>query len=397
MREKDQSEKGYVLYGTGREAECFLFKNPDIFEEIDYCIDSKHAGFFHGVQIFKMEQICDFTVRKIIVAAGNGETYAEMKKNLEERGLKEFDHFIWAKVFRKKIVLVNANCHGDAIIKYLEQSGKFCDRYAVYPLLPVHINEKKEIPAEVLQNADVYLHQDIRADNKIGYKLSDEYVLPCLKPECICITIPNFVGMAKWMFPSLGGLDKVIHTAGGVEYVLYRDSVLDEAVAKKFTALEEYREFWTNYRYTDEELEEKWEKGVSKLREREKKWDIKIADYIGRNYKTIPCFTDANHPSKYVMRKVGEQVAALLGLDDINDSGFEPQMGIPVPILPVVQKYFGFAFTVPREKKKEYFDKRVEEDTDDYIRAYLWWYHERILDIDSSLGKRQRSRRNGEQ
>lgn len=383
MCESAQRKKKYILYGTGREAEFFLFNNLEVFKDIDYCINSDHVGVFHGLPIFKIEQICDLANKKIIVAATIWETYSEMKENLEKRGLKEFEHFVWSKVFGKKIVLVNANCHGDGIVRYLEQSKKFCDGYAVYPLPPVHINEKKEIPAVLLHNADVYLHQDIRKDNQIGYKLSDEYVLPRLKGECKCITIPNFDGMAGWMFPSLGGLDKVICTACGSEYVLYRDKVLDEAVDKKFNTLEEYRAFWLEYKYTDEELEEKWEKGADKLREREKNWDIKIVEYIMENYKVIPCFVDAHHPSKYVMREVGKQITALLELDDINDSEYESEMGIPVPVMPVVQKYFGLNFKVPREKKKKYFDKKVTEEVNDYIRAYLWWYHDLIMDVNS--------------
>lgn len=373
------TQKKYILYGTGREAEAFLFQNLAVFTEIEYCIDTKHQGTFHGLEIFKLEQISGFDGKEIIVAAGGWETYADMKENLEKRGLREFEHFIWDKLFEKKMILVNANCHGDAIIKYLELSNRYIEQYAVYPLLPIHVNEAKEIPAELLLNADVYIHQDIRQDNPISYKLSDEYVLPRLKPECKCITIPNFVGMAEWMFPSLGGLEKVIHTVNGILYVLYRDSVLDEAVEKGFSTLEEYKAFWIGYQYTEEKLEKRREKGMEKLRQREKNWDIKISEFIVNHYKEIPCFTDANHPSKYVMREVGRQLAAILELDDIDDSEFEPNLGLRVPIMPIVQKYFELNFKVPCEVRKEYIYKRVTAEPDDYIRAYLWWYHEVIV------------------
>ena len=105
-------------------------------------------------------------------------------------------------------------------------------------------------------------------------------------------------------------------------------------------------------------------------------------NFVYSNYKTIPCFTDANHPSKYVMKELGRQAADILELTDICDERYEYSMGLPTPILPSVKEHFGLNFTVSRERKEDYFGKEtgdIDKEIEDYIRAYLWWYYDRII------------------
>lgn len=365
-------EKSYILYGTGVEAENFLFQHMDYIEKIEYCIDALHTGEFHHLPIIKVEE-ANFAKRKVIVAAGTEKTYFDMKGLLEKTGLKEFKDFVWSRIVDRKIVLVNANCHGAALIRYLEQSDRFSAEYAVYPLPAVHLNSQKEISLELLHNVDIYIHQDIRQENSIGYKLSDEYILPKLKEGCRSITIPNLVCMAHWMYPGLSILGRTMKAMDSSGYVFYKEEPLDKAVEMQCYTLEEYRDFWMNYVYTEEELTKKWKNDMDRLWKREANWDVKIAQFILDNHKKIPCFVDLSHPSKYVMREIGRQVAEMLSLDDIDDSEYESNLGVPV--IPAVRKHFNFEFDVPCERRK-YFGKKVVDDIDDYIRAYLWWMHE---------------------
>lgn len=130
---------------------------------------------------------------------------------------------------------------------------------------------------------DVYIHQDIRAENKVSYELSDEYILPQLKKDCLSITVPNFVGgMAEWMFPMQGAAgEKVISTPENPIYVLYTDSILDELYYKGVCSnLNEYVRYYLDYKFEKEFLKRKFESSIRKIFEREKNWDIKVADYI---------------------------------------------------------------------------------------------------------------------
>lgn len=376
-------KRRYILYGTGGEAERFLFQNQDILEDISFCIDQRRTEKFHNICVYSLDgvDIHDYMeTHCLIVAAGNMDVFAEIKRELHALGFKEWEHFLWSKVFRKKVVVINANCHGEAIEKYLNQSASFCNEYMIYPLLAVHLNKNGEIEADLLKHTDVYIHQDIRVENEMGYKLSDEYVKGCLPKHVTDICIPNFVGMAKWMYPGLGGLDKVINSMSGPLYVLYRDAVLDEAV-NCCEYLEEFRAYWMNYKYEDDRLEKAFAVSMNKLKERERNWDIKISAFIEENYRKIPCFTDANHPSKYVMKEVGKQLAELLGLSDINDENYESSLGLRVPVLDCISMHFNLDFEVCSEVRSEYLGKRVVQEIDDYIKAYLWWYHGICMEI----------------
>lgn len=115
------------------------------------------------------------------------------------------------------------------------------------------------------------------------------------------------------------------------------------------------------------------------MKDREKNWDIKIVDYIQEKYKSIPCFADASHPSKYVMKEVGRQVAALMGISDINENIYDCEIGIPVPIIQTVYKVFNFDFV----EKKQWFGKKVDLEVEDYITAYLWWYHDIAINLEN--------------
>lgn len=372
-----EKEKHYILYGVGAEAERFIFCNSDILGKIKLCIDKNNRKEFYGIPVRKLDEInCTRRDEQIIVAAGGEKMYLEMKQNLVDLGLIEFKDFVWTKAFRRRIVVVNANCYGSAVIKYLQLSPVFCKEYMVYPVPVIYLNN--EISLNLLKNTDVYIHQDIREYNRISYKLSDAYICPQLKQGVKNVCIPNLVGMGKWMFPCLGGLDRLMHSLSGALNVLFRDYVLDEAVNKCET-LDEYRTFWMNFEIDSAQHEKNFNEFMNKLYKRERNWDIKISGYIKRNYKKIPCFVDGDHPSKYVMKEVGRQVADILGLDDIDDEYYESEMGIRVPILQDVLNYFDLDFVVSRELAKEYLGKRVEVELDDYIRAYLWWYHKIVI------------------
>lgn len=377
MMEGLSNKHKYILYGTGGEAERFLFQNPNILPDIAFCIDKKNREKFYDLNVC---QIDDVNVRDyigthcIIVAAGNEDIFLEIKHILCNYGLKEWRNFIWSKTVGRKVVLINANCHGAAIQKYLEQSARFCNEYMVYPIPEIQLNTEGEISDDLLKNTDVYIHQDIRAENPMGYKLSDEYVRAHLSQYVIDICIPNFVGMAKWMYPNLGNLDRTMPSMKGPINILFRDSVLDEAVLV-CNSFHEIKNFWGNYKYEASKMDNDFTTCMDKLKRREENWDIKIFDYIMSNYRRIPCFTDASHPSKYVMREVGRQVADLIGLDDVCDKQYESQLGLMAPIMDCILKNFGLSFDVPREVRYEYLGKRTVEEPDDYIKAYCWWYH----------------------
>jgi hypothetical protein len=373
--------KKYVLYGTGLEGEKLLYNHFSIIDEIAYCIDSFHTGSFHGIPIVTFDEATDLQSYTIIVAAV-WKTYEKIKCMLVQKGYIEYTNFFWASEFGKKLVIINANCHGAALAKFLENCGQFVKEYCIHPIPQTHMNQEKKICSVLLNRADVYIHQDIRPDNSIGYELSDEYVTRLLKDDCVNITIPNFVGMGNWIYPLQGGLDKRFYTNNGLFDVFYRDQVMEEAYDnQEIVSLEQYVSFYLNYTIEEETLVDKKEKDLLKLKKREEKWDIKVADFIEKNFRTIPCFVDHDHPSKYLMYEIGRQVAEILGVEnDICIECWESHLGLPTPVLKCVIDYYGINWEVSNDKPFNIFlGYQTSQILEEYIKEYLWWYHGMIV------------------
>lgn len=383
MSVKIDEERPIILYGGRLETEKFLYQNRALIDKISFCIiDDCVETDCHGIPVCEYPGTDRIAEEFVLVTATEKEHYFDIKKSLEAMGKKEFEDFTWSKAYNKKIVVINANCHGEAIISYLALSKKFKEEYFVYPVAQIQENNDGNISQALLLNASVFMHQDIRKGNSVSDNLSDEVIEKSLSKSTLNITIPNLVGMGNWMFPSLKDLDKIIKTEKEIVYILYRDEILDDAECDTSGTMSEILTYWSHFCYDDATLDELWNMNLAKLKGREKNWDIKVSDFIYDNYKSIPCFVDANHPSKYLMKEIGRQIAQILELTDICDEGYESNMGLPIPILPSVKEHFGLNFIVSRERKEDYFGKEVtdaDKEVEDYIRAYMWWYHDRVV------------------
>ena len=371
----------YILYGDALEAEKIIYRYPSLIGEIKYCVFMGDKGQvqkdFHGICVCALEDIKDIEAY-VIIAAVEWTIYGSLKRDFEEQGLREFDDFIWGAEFRKKIVLINANCHGTVVAHYLNRSRQFSEIYCIHPFSQIQDNKEKEIGEGLLRMIDVYIHQDIRAENKISYKLSDEYVRTFLKDECIDITIPNMVGMGHWMFPTQSDYLKNIPTQQGNVGIVYKDIVLDEAYFCEVAGgLEHYLEYFNGYHLDGSTLQEMYETDIQKLKSREEHWDIKISDFIEDNLKTIPCFVDHSHPSGHLLKEIVRRLALYLNIDDIDlsDDSF-PKLGLPTPVLGCVKEYFGFEWRVPNDKMKNMLCTWKEDDElKEYIREYVWCFY----------------------
>lgn len=362
----------YVLYGTGWYAEQFLynFKEKD---RVAYCIDGFRTGTFHGLPIFTLEAAPALKSHKIIVTVV-WENYIEIKKRLKETGLTEFQDYIWADAFDKKIAVINANCHGEFYKRYLYQSKSFTDEYIIWDVPELQVQKDSCIPEELLKACDLFIHQDIRPDNSVGYKFSDEYILPLLESRCRTIVVPNMVGMGKWNFPT--AVRKEYRY--GCHAMFWRDSVLDDAYSK-YKNVKDIKKYVSSPDvYPEEKVRELFEACRIRLEEREKNWDVKISDYIFKNYQTEKLFYDYDHASDSVMQEIGRRLCDKLGIRDISGKLIYPLNWEESFTFPYVKKALGIQYeeTYIRETgKKEIIFNRKKMDLEEYIREYVWWFY----------------------
>ena len=196
--------KKYVLYGVGLDCEIFCYKNKDIIPQIAYCIDKNRNGeFYYGIPIYSLNDAPDLSSHTILVTT-RWELYEQIKPLLAERNLSEYKNFMWHCCFQKKIVLINMNCYSYTLPAYLNESTFFRTHYCIIPTPRIHENTAKCIDDNLICNCDIFIHQDIQANNTYGYLLSDEYILSRIKPSCISITVPNLVGLfGSALYPQL--------------------------------------------------------------------------------------------------------------------------------------------------------------------------------------------------
>ena len=235
----------------------------------------------------------------------------------------------------------------------------------------------------LLKVTDIYIHQDIRSNNKVGYKLSDDYIIPRLNHLCKTICIPNLVGFGNGIFQT--ETSEVCTVMGHSNWPLfYRDMIIDKAyneIAVK--TVDNVIKYISNYNFNREEVKEKFENSLRKLYKREQNWDVKIVKYIEEHYKTKKMFNDCNHPSDLLMLKICEKVAELLGINDINKSEkVQFNLGLEAFVWSGIKKILGMTITeneVRQDDKIHILGSINELDMKEFIREYIWCFHDDYL------------------
>lgn len=345
------------------------------------------GGVFYGLPIYTIENAPDDLHSYYILVAAVWENYLIIENILEERGYKPFENFIWTRALNKKVLLINANCHGGIYREYLNQFPEFQEEYCDFFLPSIAINEAGEIPEGWLKNCDVYIHQDIQATNSKSYKLSDEYVLPRLNEKCEKICVPNLVGLGRAFFPSSMGLKKKKIFGDSVIWMFEEDSLIEEGY-EKYHTIAGIKEIWLSEDAVEEnEIRELFQERLNKLYEREKNWDIKVSDIFLDSYKDKKLFFDAGHPSNALMLPICVRLAEILGLDGIENKDIELGRALDAVeafVLPCVKRALGLKWTedvVIRNRKIDNNKLRGDALTmDEYIRQYIWWHKGEFLE-----------------
>lgn len=359
--------------GAGLEAEEFMYNCYVEHITIDFIIDNYITGEFHNCKIYKLDEVENINNYFIVVACKSKETYLQIKDLLGKRGLNEFDNFIWFRMWNKKIIAINANCHGTALKKYLTASDEFNLKFAIYPIPELQNNFL--IEDNILKNVDVYIHQDIRAENKVSYYLSDEFILTRLKQDCQRICIPNFVGFGKMFFQTVneGG-----YVANRQVLMFYRDNAIDQCVEKdKECSLDELKDMLNDLRIDEEETHKKFNEYMIKIKKREKNWDIKVSEYIEENYKYQKLMNDIDHPSNLMMKYICDQVAEHLEIEPVGFDCFD--LGVETFLQPRIKEVLGMDFEEKEVEMAQRFPSGKKKiNYDDYLRQYVW-LHENII------------------
>lgn len=372
-----------ILFGTGGLAKRFYSKYKDIVD-IKFCIDNdknKIGSKFYEHDIYNVyEKRNDIKKYKIIVASSY---YSEISSQLYKLKLEEYENFITHEAFGKKIAIIHGNCQTGVIKKYLENSKLFSNKYFITQIPPIHEFKNACIDERMLENCALFVYQYSSKNNEFGYQLSSEYILNLLPKKCICINIPNlWCKGSNFLFPQVANNLKVNSLNDNIafKHFPFSDDNIDNMIEENKSIEEIVNLLKSESFYSKNHILEHFDKNLSLLKERDKKFQVKIVDFIENNYNNSLLYYNVAHPTNIVLKEIGRRILKLLDLYSIDDyDKIEldeiTNLGIDqIPIYPSVAKHLDLKFDTNLIRKHHSLgcNNRVL-DFEGYIREYIKW------------------------
>lgn len=366
------------LFGCGYGAERLYYEILDKnLADVIYVFDNFAGGRFHNIEIKKPE-LSALKKYPVCVTVEDAKVYEQIKIQLNNMGLEEFNDFFWGGALFKKLVVIHANCYGYLIKDVFRRSERFNAKYMIYDIPRIYKNEKGYIDETLLRNCDVFIHQDIQSTNKIGYKLSDEYCKTFLKKSCLDICIPNLVGMGKCLFYNCEDNNKRNRReVGSYESGLFpfSDRNIDDLVSENMDQEEMIRVLSGPERFNEDLIKRNCIKIFDKYKERERNWDIRIIDYIEENFQKRKCFYDLFHPTEFIFEFILKQLFSLLGIENGGEEVYIPPIDvIEMPVYPAVGAALELEYFDSEIRKSQLARKlRPHMSVEEYIKEYTFW------------------------
>lgn len=383
--------KDIILYGTGLDGEKFFYRSKGHYK-IVYCIDQrKRNAAFHGIPVFHLEEKVQELKNHLVVVAATDNTWKEIRKILINKGLQEFSDFINAKMIGKKIAVVYGNCHMRALCEYLQSNYFFQKDYYI----SYHYIGEYECPDSAeLTVCDVLISQDIQKNNEFHMPGADTLCRQ-LGKKARKIIVPNLYGCNLFFPQCYFPADDQLHRHLGVdaidsdtydtikaqgvrvivESIGKRDCYIDESYKKGYSVEDIRKHITDDIIWDEEEIRQNFSHQMMKFKEREKKCDIIISDYIERFYQQMQLFYEPFHPTETVIAEKGRKILELLRIPQDEEIPLRRFMGaMEMPVYGCVKKALGLQFEqkILRRGCSTTLNSQPES-LEEYIEDYLVW------------------------
>jgi hypothetical protein len=203
------------------------------------------------------------------------------------------------------------NCQNNGLKTFLSYSQEFNDTfetkwYANWQL----IENQSSIPMKDVQEADLFVYQPLKPEHgcystdptiegSIGYYVND---------KCIKITHPYVFSSAFWPIVQAGknqnrwfgneSIDKLLNSG------LDKNGILDLFYKNKI----------------DWEYKKRFEGSIKILKNKESITDMKISDFIEKNFKNQLLFLIPQHPTSIIFLNLANQVLEKLNMNKLDES-----------------------------------------------------------------------------
>lgn len=371
----------YIIFGTGIDgANVFYWLKKHDKKCIYFLNNNRKIDEFCSCPVKSLNEIDD--IEYPIIIATKEYAYQLIRTQLNERGMVEFDDYIFHEFINKKMVYLHGNCHMAIIKEALLSSYCFNCDYYIYPGHWVCEMPNNRIPTNICKNIDVWIHENIRNNNMFGYGVSDEWVRNNIGFNSIDICIPNLFGLGYGFFPqtiSGNNYNKPISNGNDKNGIFpHGDSVIDECIKKQMKIDDVVRFCNSESPFDKEKIISNFELYMEKIKNREKDCNIKIYDYIKDNYKKRKIFYDVGHPSTELLLEISGEILKLLGITDKCTAKGQLD-DHETPIYPCVISALGLKYGNNELRKSDTGKKLSQKmNFEEYIKEYIYWCYDII-------------------
>lgn len=321
-------------YGQDYKIHCLMDRKIRVGEKSEYM----------GYNLYNPEDaLKELPVSSVVVIAMY--QWEEAAKELEDRGLNLLESYIVLPQFEytsidisclsilpkamnitsyikklakgKKIAATYGLCHMVRYKKVLEDSRQFSNEYIFLDLPTLnniqstsHRLLKKE---ELWKLCDVVLYSKNRFIEAYDVPNPKE-ILNFLKSDCNVISITS--AAFKGYFPQHKTLDSDIVEIK--DFITWGDKNIDKMMKEGKTENDISNTILSVDFYKKDRVEAFFENALMILQEDEKNCDIRIADYIRKNYKTVLLYYSSTHPTANVLVEIARRICQKLEIADVD-------------------------------------------------------------------------------
>jgi hypothetical protein len=247
---------------------------------------------------------------------------------------------------RKKTCVIYANCQGSGIELFLNKHDVYKDTFVTYTLENhILISQQIPMPIDLLKEASLFIYQPV--GEKHGCYATN-HLKSCLPKDCQCISFPYIYNSALW--PLFEENQFII----GEEIIreLFEKGVSLKSVVDLFC--EERIDF---------QFEQRFQRSLAILKQKEQETDVNISDFITRNIKTEKLFLTQSHPTSVVFIHCVNQILERLGLTSLPESlpchPNEANLPDCWPSSPYEKKFYRYTY---QNDWRLFYKKRVDSN-----------------------------------
>jgi hypothetical protein len=206
-----------------------------------------------------------------------------------------------------------SNCQFKGIHTYLSTKLDYDYEHVENYIL---IKQKRTIPVDILKSADIFIYQPI--DKKHGIYSTDtdieNNIMSYLSPKCKKISFPYIYNSSLWILIPHAEIDRMIGNYGEAGKYINGEPI--EKLKIKGHSLHEVLAMYSDGKINFD-FENRFNKCIKILKEKEELCDIKVSDYIINNVRSKKLFYTQNHPSSHIFIHCVNQILQILSINDL--------------------------------------------------------------------------------